>query len=452
MTQRAPRVAIVGSGPSGLFAAQALLARDPDVLIDIVDKLPTPFGLLRYGVAPDHTSIQAMQPRLAEPLRSARVRFFGMVEFGTILTRADLVGSYDAVIYAAGASEDRRLGIEGEDLAGSRSAREFVAWYCGHPDAAPQSLAGVRSAMTFGVGNVAVDVARVLSVASSHLAATDMPRPVLDELRASEVADVWVVGRRGPQHASFTTVELRELLELRGVQPLVDPADLAGIDPTTLDRRTRANVEALTAATTRVVPDAHTRLHLLFWRRPVRLVGTDAVEAVVLERTCLDATGTVVATGETETIGVQLVLRAIGYRGRPLPDVPFDDRAGVIPNVDGRVTTADGRPCPGEYVVGWIKRGPIGVIGTNKSDAAATVVSLLADLASGRREVTGPDAGKLLASRGLVASTFADWEAIDAEERARGWAEGRARVKVSSWHQLTDLIRHGRGGGPLERE
>ncbi len=452
MTQRVPRVAIVGAGPSGLFAAQALLSRDPEVLIDVIDRLPTPFGLLRYGVAPDHTSIQAMQPRLAEPLRSERVRFFGMVEFGTTLTRADLIGSYDAVVYAAGASEDRRLGIEGEDLAGSRSAREFVAWYCGHPDAAHQHLAGVRSAMTFGVGNVAVDVARVLSVASAHLEATDMPGPVLDELRASAIDDVWLVGRRGPQHASFTTVELRELLELPGVQPLIDPADLAGIDPTGLDRRARANVEALTAATARRVPDAHTRLHLRFWRRPVRLIGAGSVEAVVLERTRLDASGAVVDAGESETIDVQLVLRAIGYRGRPLPDVPFDDRAGVIPNIDGRVRTAGGQPCPGEYVVGWIKRGPIGVIGTNKSDAAATVVALLADLAAGVREVSGPDAGELLASRGLVASTFADWEAIDAEERARGSLEGRARVKVSSWHQLTDLIRHGRGGGPLERE
>ena len=452
MTERAPRVAIVGAGPSGLFAAQALLARDTDVLIDVIDRLPTPFGLLRYGVAPDHTSIQSMQPRLAEPFRSDRVRFFGMVEFGRTLSRADLLGSYDAVIYAAGASEDRHLGIEGEDLPGSRSAREFVAWYCGHPDASPQSLAGVRSAVTFGVGNVAVDVARVLSVASTHLSATDMPGPVLDELRASEVRDVWLVGRRGPQHASFTTVELRELLELPGVQPLVSPDDLEGIDPGTLDRRTRANLEALRAAVSRVVPDAHTRLHLLFWRRPVRLLGSDAVEAVELQRTTLDASGVVVDTGERETIDAQLVLRAIGYRGRPLADVPFDDDAGVIPNVDGRVTTADGVACPGEYVVGWIKRGPVGVIGTNKSDATATVVALLADLASGARDVTGPDAAELLASRGVFASTFADWEAIDAEERAQGTREGRARVKVASWHQLTDLIRHGRGGGPLERE
>ncbi|MFT3877995.1 MAG: NAD(P)-binding protein [Propioniciclava sp.] len=449
---RPRRVAIVGAGPSGLFAAQSLLSRDQDVRIDVLDRLPTPFGLLRYGVAPDHTSIQAMQPKLAEPFRSERTRFFGMVEFGSTLTRADLLASYDAVIYAAGASEDRRLGVDGEDLPGSRSARQFVAWYCGHPDAQPQSLDGVRSAMTFGVGNVAVDVARVLSVSSSHLAGTDMPPEVLEELDRAQVSDVWLVGRRGPQHASFTTTELRELLELPGVQPLIDPADLAGIDPATLDRRTRTNVEALTAATGRVVPDAHTRLHLLFWRRPVRLLGDGAVEAVVLERTTLDASGAVIATGEQETIEAQLVLRAIGYRGRPLPDVPFDDRAGVIPNAEGRVTDLDGRLCPGEYVVGWIKRGPIGVIGTNKSDAAATVAALLEDFAANPRFPDGPDAAELLAARGIEASTFEDWERIDAEERARGTREGRARVKVASWHQLTDLIRHGRGGGPLERE
>ncbi|WP_342371645.1 NAD(P)-binding protein [Propioniciclava soli] len=450
-----PHVAIVGAGPSGLFAAQALLRGHEGVRIDVLDRLPAPFGLLRYGVAPDHASMQGIQRALVAPFTSERVRFFGLVELGRSITRDELVAGYDAVIYAAGASEDRRLHVPGEELPGSRSAREFVAWYCGHPDAEAQQLAGIEAAVTFGVGNVAVDVARVLAASPARLAGTDMPGDVLAELRRASVRDVWVVGRRGPQHASFTTPELRELLGLDGVQPVIDPTDVAGIDETDLDRRVRGNLAALREAADRSVPDAHARLHLRFWRRPVAVLGEDAVSGVVLERT-LPAGGTsVVGTREQETIACQLVLRAIGYRGRPLAGVAFDDEAGVIPNRGGRVVRPDGTPSPGEYVVGWIKRGPVGVIGTNKSDAAETVALLLDDLAAeaGVKDAArGPEVDALLASHGLEASSFADWEAIDAEERARGEASGRSRVKVASWSQLTDLVRHGRGGGPLERE
>ena len=453
MTAAAPRVAIVGAGPSGLFAAQALLNGHDGVRVDVLDRLPTPFGLLRYGVAPDHGTIQGIQRALRAPFADERVRFFGLVELGRTLTRDELVAGYDAVIYAAGASEDRRLGIPGEDLPGSRSAREFVAWYCGHPDAEEQDLSGVTSAVTFGVGNVAVDVCRVLAADAARLAPTDMPQPALDELRASTVRDVWLVGRRGPQHASFTTTELRELLTLDGVQPLLDPADLAGIDATDLDRRVRGNLEALRTAAERVVPEARVRLHLRFWQRPVEIVGPDAAAAVVLERTAPAAGTAVVGTGETEVVPTQLVLRAIGYRGRPLLGVPFDKAAGVIPNADGRVMRPDGTPSPGEYVVGWIKRGPIGVIGTNKADAAATVAHVLDDLeASAGAPTSGLEVDALLAAHGLQSSTFADWEAIDAAEQARGAGSGRQRVKVASWSELADLVRHGRGGGPLERE
>ncbi|MDN5571840.1 MAG: NAD(P)-binding protein, partial [Propionibacteriaceae bacterium] len=434
MSEGAPRVAIVGAGPSGLFAAQALLTRHAGVRIDVLDRLPAPFGLLRYGVAPDHASMQGIQRALVAPFASERVRFFGLVELGTTLTRDELLAGYDAVIYAAGASEDRRLGIAGEDLSGSRSAREFVAWYCGHPDAEAQSLAGVRSAVTFGVGNVAADVARVLASPHGRLAETDMPGPVLAELRRAEIRDVWIIGRRGPQHASFTTPELRELLTLDGVQPVLDPADLDGIDETGLDRRHRGNVAALREALGRTVPDAGVRLHLRFWRRPVEILGQDVVTGVVLERTAAAGGTSVVGTGERERVDCHLVLRAIGYRARPLPGVAFDGASGVIPNVDGRVLRPDGTPSPGEYVVGWIKRGPVGVIGTNKSDAAETVAHLLADLGAGNAEPRGGSGvDELLASHGLTASTFADWEAIDAEEQARGAASGRSRVKVASW-------------------
>lgn len=453
MKTRPPRIAIVGAGPSGLFAANALLKNDPDVLIDVLDRLPTPYGLLRYGVAPDHASMQGIQRALAQPFESQRVRFFGMVELGKDIAQSELVAGYDAVIYAAGASEDRRLGVPGEDLPGSRSAREFVAWYCGHPDADAQSLAGVRSAVAFGVGNVAIDVARILCAPHERILDTDMPEPVVAELRAAHVGDVWVVGRRGPQHASFTTPELRELLTLPGVQPVLDPAALEGIDEEGLDRRVAGNLAALREAAVRHVPDARVRLHLQFWRRPVALEGEPDLAEVVLERTEPGEDNEVVGTGELERVPAQLALRAIGYRGRRLPGVPFDERHGVVPHEEGRVVEEHGPKRPNEYVVGWIKRGPVGVIGTNKSDAAATVRTLLADLAAGDLPApSGPDAGALLASRGLSASTFEDWQRIDAEERARGVPFGRPRIKVATWHALTELVRHGRGGGPLEHE
>ena len=448
MTEQSPRVAIVGAGPSGLYAAGALLRGHEAVRVDILDRLPTPYGLLRYGVAPDHTSMQGIQRVLAEPFESDRVRFFGMVELGTDITADELRDGYHAIVYAAGASEDRRLDVRGEHLPGSRSAREFVAWYCGHPDAEPQPLGGVGTAVTFGVGNVAIDVARILLADPVDLARTDMPHHVLEELTAHRVPDVWVIGRRGAEHATFTTTELRELLTLDGVQPVLH--DPVPDDPADADRRVRQNLAALRDASARVVDEPRARLHLAFWRRPVELVGASGVRAVVVERTGLDGTGRVVGTGEREVLHAQLVLRAIGYRGKQLPGVPFDPETGVVPNQEGRVVdTAGARP--GAYVVGWIKRGPLGVIGTNKGDAAATVRHLLADLAS-LPAPTGPDAGELLEQRGRPASTFADWERIDAEEQAAGQRFGRPRIKVATWHALTDLVRHGRAGGPLEHE
>lgn len=448
MTAPSPRVAIVGAGPSGLYAAGSLLKGSDQVRIDILDRLPTPYGLLRYGVAPDHTSMQGIQRVLAEPFESDRVRFFGMVELGSDITADELRAGYDAVVYAAGASEDRRLDVRGEHLPGSRSAREFVAWYCGHPDAEPQPLDGVDTAVTFGVGNVAIDVARILLADPADLTSTDMPHHVLDELAAHRIPDVWVIGRRGPEHATFTTTELRELLTLDGVQPVLH--DAVPDDPADADRRVRQNLAALREAAGRVVESPRARLHLAFWRRPVELVGASGVRAIVLERTTLDDTGRVVGTDQRDVLHAQLVLRAIGYRGKPLPGVPFDPDTGVVPNADGRVVDAAGAR-PGEYVVGWIKRGPLGVIGTNKSDAAATVRNLLADL-DALPAPTGPDAGELLHGRGRPASSFADWQRIDAEEQAAGNRFGRPRTKVATWHALFELVRHGRAGGPLENE
>jgi len=440
------RVAIVGAGPSGLFAAQYLTARD-DVEVDIFDRLPTPYGLLRYGVAPDHTTIKSVANALSAVFDSPAVRFLGLVNFGRDVTREDLLASYDAVIYAVGASEDLRLGVPGEDALGSRSAREFVAWYSGHPDAEPQSLFGIRQAAAVGVGNVAVDVARILVKDSLALEDTDMPEDVLAELRRARVSDVWVIGRRGPQHASFTTTELRELCRTPGVQVSVDPEAFDGIDSEALDRRSRANVTVLREAAAADVRSPRARLHFLFWRRPVELQG-NPVTGMALERTTLDAAGRVVGTGETEELSVQLVLRAIGYRAVRLPGVPFDETLGVIPSMHGRVVAGDA-VAPREYVVGWIKRGPVGVIGTNKSDARETVEHLLADLAELGQLPSRVDLLDVLATRGFAPSTYADWRRIEAAEANRGASHERERMKIEAWHELLDLVLRERPGGPI---
>lgn len=451
-TPRAHRVAIVGAGPSGLFAAQALLAQeDIPVEVDIFDRLPTPFGLVRYGVAPDHASIKSIAQSLAKVFDANHLRFRGLVNFGADVTREELLSAYDAVVYAAGASEDQRMNVPGESLPGSRSAREFVAWYSGHPDAHPQNLQGITSAVAVGVGNVAVDVARILTRDPDELSSTDMPQAVVDELARHTVRDVWIIGRRGPHHASFTTKELRELCFLDGVEVTVSAGAFDGIDEADLDRRTRANVEVLREADAATVPEARSHLHFLFWRRPVAVEGETGVTGLTLERTTLDENGRVVGTGDTRTLDTQLVLRAIGYRGVPLPGVPFDAERGVIPNREGRVTSENGEVLAREYVVGWIKRGPIGVIGTNKSDAAQTVRLLLEDLAV--RAETGSrsaflDLDNHLADKGLFPTSFADWQRIEEAEAVRGEQVGRGRVKIEAWSELLDLVARERPGGP----
>lgn len=429
----ARRVAIVGAGPAGLFTAAALLAGDPGLAIDIFDRLPTPFGLLRYGVAPDHASIKTVATTLARVFEAPGVRFLGLVEFGRDVTAAELRDAYDAVVYAVGAQDDRHLGIPGEELPGSRSARQFVAWYSGHPDAEPQPLAGVRDAVVVGVGNVAVDVARILLKDPAELSATDMPDAVLEGLRSAQVRNVWLVGRRGPEHAAFTTPELRELLDTPGIGVTLTGADLAAIDQPALERHARANVAAIARALDASPPEAERTLHLLFWHRPAELLGEGRVQAVRFEPTGGAGSGGDLA------VSADLVLRSIGYRGVPLPDVPYDD--GRIPNLEGRVVELDGSARPGEYVVGWAKRGPVGLIGSNKKDAAETAASVLADLASPRRPLTGLDAA--LAARGVRPSTFADWRRIDQAEIARGSIRGRERTKVEAWHDLLNLVAGG---------
>lgn len=439
---RRRRVAIVGAGPSGLFAAQSLVRQDRvPVAVDLIDRLPVPYGLLRYGVAPDHQNIKAVAGVLAATFDSPHVSFHGNVELGRDVSRQDLLAAYDAVVYAVGASEDQHLGVPGEDLPGSGSARSFVAWYSGHPDARAEDLTGVDAVAVIGVGNVAVDVARVLAKEASALDVTDMPQSVLDELHRHTVRDVYVVARRGPQHGAFTTVELRELLHVPGCQVVLDPACLQDIPEEELDRRTRGNVEVLREIVGHTVPDARSRLHLLFWRRPVALEGEGRVQTLVLERTELDASGKVVGTGETERVPVQLVLRSIGYRSTPLAQLPFDSARNVIANVEGRIVDADGTVQPREYAVGWVKRGPVGVIGTNKSDAAQTVRHLLDDLEAADGPAPAAHLLEVLGGRGVRVTTLEDWRTIDAAEVAAGTAQGRPRTKLPTWDELLALCR-----------
>ena len=417
-------VAVVGSGPAGLYAAEALVKQAAalpvpvPVRVDVIDRLPTPYGLVRYGVAPDHKSIKSIAQYLRKVLESPDVRFLGWVHLGEDVTRDDLVSAYDAVIYATGAMRDRRLGIPGEDLPGSCAATDFVNWYCGHPDIDAEAFTlDAESVAVIGVGNVAVDVARILARDPHELHATDVPQPVLEALHASKVREVHMIGRRGPAHAKFTTKELRELGELPGVEVVVqgDEADLnafdlagEGVRLVESDRRVRGNLVAITkwaqgAAGPSAEPatgsaSGHSRrLTVRFWLRPTEILGTERVEGITLERTAISPDGKFGGTGEFETLDAQMVLRSVGYQSVPLPGVPFDSRASVVPNAQGRVLGEDGAPLPGEYVAGWLKRGPTGVIGTNKSDAAETVRCLLEDLAGGPGEgdVPLPRAGLL---------------------------------------------------------
>jgi ferredoxin--NADP+ reductase len=464
-------VAIIGSGPAGLYTAEALVkhaAALPEpvrVRVDVLDRLPTPYGLVRYGVAPDHKSIKSIAEYLRKVLESPDVRFIGGVHFGQDVTRADLLSAYDAVVYATGAMRDRRLGIPGEDRPGSYAATDFVNWYCGHPDVGPESFTlDAESVAVIGVGNVAVDVARILARDPAELHTTDIPHPVLETLQASKVREVHMIGRRGPAYAKFTTKELRELGELPGVEIIVpaEEADLDRFDASgegtrlaTSDRRVRGNMVAIRKWADGERPNdsatGHARtLTLRFWLRPVEITGDDKVSGLTVERTRLDEDGVFQGTGELETLDVQMVLRSVGYQSVPLDGVPFDERSAVVPNAEGRVLGPDGQPLPGEYVSGWLKRGPTGVIGTNKSDATETVRSLLADLLGDEAvDVTLPRPGmlrypaadgapdgmaaleQLLADKGVRVVSYADWLRLEAAETDLARSLGRGdRVKL----------------------
>jgi ferredoxin/flavodoxin---NADP+ reductase len=420
------RVAVVGAGPAGVYVAAALADQeDVPTTVDIFDRLPTPFGLLRYGVAPDHLKMKALSTTLQRALDHERVRFYGNITVGTDVTTAELLEDYNAVVYSYGAATDRRLGIPGEDLPGSFAAREFVNWYCDEPDA---SVVGFEltatSAAVIGLGNVALDAARILIRNPEELSPTDVSDAVLEKFRASPITTVHIVGRRGPEHAKFTTKELRELGELDGVDVIVDPAafdGMAEIDDTVV----RRNVEVFRGWSQRELTGAPRRVYLHFHSTPVAVLGTDSVEGLRVER----------RDGTTEDLEVQLVLRSAGYRGVALDGLPFDEETGTITVVDHRVQRESGEI--GEYACGWIKRGATGVIGTNRSDATATTRSIVADAAALQgRHVHPGSAMQAALARGARPVDLEGWGAIDAAEVALGATRNNPRVKLSHWEEL----------------
>lgn len=448
------RVAVVGAGPAGFYTADALFRReDVHVRVDMFNRLPNPYGLVREGVAPDHPSIKAVTRVFDRICGDERFRFFGNVTIGTDVTTAELLGSYHAVVYATGAQSDRRLGIPGEGLAGSHPATVFVGWYNGHPDCADLEfdLSHPR-AVVIGNGNVAVDVARILVRRPDELAVTDIADHALTALRDSAVRDVVMLGRRGPAQAKFTSAELKEFGKLDGLSVHVDPAalelDEESAAAVAAERRVSRNLEILADFASRASSDddeAGRRLELRFFTSPIELLGRGGrVAGVRVERNRLEAGADgrlrAVGTGDIEEIECGLVLRSVGYRGVPLPGVPFDEARGVIPNDAGRVLSAPGGPArPREYAVGWIKRGPSGIIGTNKPDAVETVSSLLDDAASGSFDEQVVEPGtieELLVARDVRVVTYEDWCRIDAAETERGEAQGRPRCKFVSVDEM----------------
>ena len=454
MPKKSIRVAVVGSGPAGFYAAGQLLAsKDPLVEVDVFDRLATPWGLVRFGVAPDHPKIKSVTRVFEKTAKMRGFRFHGNLEVGTDVTHEELLSAYHAVLYAVGTPGDRRLGIDGEDLCGSHAATEFVAWYNGHPDYADVDfdLSPTR-AVVIGNGNVALDVARMLALSADELASTDTADHALETLRDSNVEEIVVLGRRGPGQAAFTHPELRELADLELADVIVDPED-AGLDGysraslQTADAMVRRNVDTLARYAEQQPAGKPRRIVLRFLASPVAIEGVDRVEAVVVERNELvEVDGSVRArgTGEIERIETGLVFRSIGYVGTPLPGVPFDERRGTVLNADGRVLDRDtGRPLAGVYAAGWIKRGPSGVIGTNKKCAQETTAGLLDDARAGGLPEPTETPDHLLErvrAQGVHVVDYAGWEAIDAHERALGDAHGRPRVKLVRREKQLELL------------
>lgn len=483
------RVAVIGSGPAGVYASEALLdwsdSHDESgrgMVVDLIDRLPVPYGLLRHGVAPDHPRIKGIARTLEGIAQDPRIRFLGNVEFGTDLTLADVRRLYHAVVFATGALTDRRLGIPGEDLTGSFGAAEFVTWYDGHPDVDPAFPLTARNAAVVGVGNVALDVARMLVRTPEQLEATDIPEHVREGFAGNVAQVVSVVGRRGPAYAKFTPLELREMAKIEGVTVVVDPDDLEFTDAARELRESDRRVGQVCAqlekwagaqrdaghatadeAEAAALAAGDRVVRFRFNRAPVEILGGGGgggevggvgagdgaesggrVTALRLEITEPTSDGGVRGTGRTKDLPVDAVFRAVGYRSASLEDVPFADRTATIPNDGGRILDSpDGEPIPGLFTAGWVKRGPTGVIGTNRSCAVETVGHLTEQLAAG--SLPDPSDGDpqavrdLLEERGVGVVDGPAWLAIDEHEKGLGEAAGRERTKLPNRAAMMDV-------------
>ena len=449
------RVAIVGAGPAAAYAADELLRRC-DVQVEMFDRLPTPWGLVRAGVAPDHPGTKTVAGMFESAFRRDTLQYYLNVEVGEHISHEELLAHHHAVLYAVGASSDRRMGVPGEELAGSHSATEFVAWYNGHPDYADRTfdLSGER-AIIVGNGNVALDVARVLTVHPDELAKTDIADHALAALRNSSIREVVVLGRRGPLQAAYTSPEFLALTHLSGVDVVIDPAELkldpasqAVLDDPEVEPSLRLKYTLAEEYAAEPPTEGNKRIVFKYLASPTAVLGTDKVEAVEYahnELVEVDGVLNARATDRTGSYDASLVLRSIGYRGEPVPDLPFDEKRAVVPNEHGRVTGPDGTPLTGVYVSGWIKRGPRGVIGSNRVDSEETVEAVIADFMSGTLEAPTGDRDAL---RALVQQRQPDlvdragWKAIDQAERGAGKEAGRPRVKFTTH---TDLLQAAKG-------
>jgi ferredoxin--NADP+ reductase len=449
--QNPVRVAVVGSGPSGFYATEALFKSKPVVLVDMFERLPSPFGLVRSGVAPDH-------PKLKQPIKvyqriaeTPEFRFLGNVTVGRDISVEELLSCYHAVIFTCGAETDRKLGVPGEDLPGSHTATEFVGWYNGHPDYRDRVFdLSHETAVVIGQGNVAVDVCRILSKTVDELKETDIAKHALEVLAESKIRHVHMIGRRGPAQAKFTHTELRELGELADCDPVVDPNDME-LNPASRaefeDRSNRANIksyEVLQGFASRPPPTHHRRCYLQFLKSPVELKGEGRLERLILVKNRLEGEPSQQVareTGETEELACGILFRSIGYRGVPIAGVPFDDRRGVFRNRDGRIVEGE-RVVPGLYTAGWIKRGPTGIIGTNREDSVATVNALLDDLPNlgGGAKPGAEGLMAILQGRGVRVVSYGDWQQIDAAEVRRGEAAGKPREKFTRVEEMLAVL------------
>ncbi|MGM0931090.1 MAG: FAD-dependent oxidoreductase [Actinomycetota bacterium] len=439
-------VAIVGAGPAGIYAAESLLGRDPQVQIHLFEKLPAPYGLVRYGVSPDHPRIKKIQDALHQILEVPRIRLLGNVEVGVDVGIGQLREAYDAVVIATGADRDADLDIPGVDLPGSFGGADFVAWYDGHPDVSMEWPLNAQSIAVIGAGNVALDVTRMILKHAKHLAHTDIPEHVDAAFQTNPVKDVHLFIRRGPADVRFSPMELRELGSQHDVDVIVDPADVildehAARMINQFSQR-RLVVKTLTewAEADTATRTASRRVHLHFYQRPARLLGDTRVTGIELERTSPDPLGRVTGTGEYVQFEVEAVYRNIGYRSSPLPGVPFNDETATIPEAEGRVLDGRGTPIPGLYTTGWIRRGSVGLIGSTKSDAAQTVKSLLTDLAATDRTVPTGRAEAICAQLTRAVGWDA-WLRIDAAERHLGTQRGRERTKIVDRDQMLEHAR-----------